>query len=194
MRHFTRNLGTAVARRAGKVCAGLIGALLLAPCPTASAQCASLLEDGGFESQQKNAVSRPWFAEGRTGVDRGLRLSHGGSNNAWARHNAGWNALRQRVRLEAGKTYTLKGFVRSSGNVRDGYFGFRDEAQRPVAEIKYGPLPGYRELRVQFRPARAGAYNVFAGFWAPNQDAWIQIDDLRIDFACEDVVLNPVSD
>jgi hypothetical protein len=104
-------------------------------------------------------------------IDVRLGFGHGGEKNAWARNNTGWNAIRQPVLLSAGVTYTLRGFVRSSGNVRDGYFGFRDAAQRPVSEIKYGPLHGYRELSVRFRPARTGTYNVFTGIWAPNQDA-----------------------
>jgi hypothetical protein len=173
---------------------GWIAGLFLIPLPAAWAQCASVLRDGNFESQRSGTVNAPWVSEGRTGIDIRRSLSHGGANNAWARHNTGWNAIRQTVRLSAGVNYTLRGFVRTSGNVQDGYFGFRDSAQRPVSEIKYGPLPTYQELRVQFRPTRTDTYNLFTGFWAPNADGWIQIDDLRVDFPCEDVVLNPVDD
>jgi hypothetical protein len=146
-----------------------------------------------FELQRRDTVSAPWIAEGRSGIDIRRNLSYGGSNNAWARNNTGWNAIRQPVRLSAGVTYTLKAFVRTSGNVGDGYFGFRDASQHPVSEIKFGPVTGYRELRVQFRPTRTGSYNVFTGFWAPNQDAWIQVDNVRVEFPCSDVVLIPAN-
>jgi hypothetical protein len=144
---------------------------------------------GGFRPAKSNAPS------GHPGIWRGTRgLSHRGRNNAWARNNTGWNAIRQPVHLSAGVLYTVHAFIRSSDNVRDGYFGFRDAGQHPVSETKFGPLSGYRELRVQFRPSRTDLYNVFAGLWAPTQDAWIQVDDVRIDFPCDDVQLNPVDD
>lgn len=174
---------------------GLITGLTMFPCPAAWALCApSVLQDGGFESQRSGTVRSPWVSEGRTGIDIRRGFSHGGGNNAWARNDTGWNAIRQTVRLSAGVIYTLRGFVRTSENVQAGYFGFRNTAQQPVSEIQYGPLPGYQELRVRFRPDHSGTYNVFIGFWAPNADGWIQIDDLQVDFPCEDVVLNPVDE
>jgi hypothetical protein len=158
----------------------------------ANAQCVGVLRDGTFEGQRSAVVSAPWVPEGRAGIDIGRGLAHGGRTNAWARASTGWNAIRQPVRLIAGVTYTLRAWVRTSGNVRDGYFGFRNAAQRPVAEVKFGPLPGYSELRVTYRPTVTGAYNVFSGFWAPGQDAWIQVDDVRVTSPCNDTVLNPV--
>ncbi|SOD03339.1 hypothetical protein SAMN05216486_11034 [bacterium JGI 053] len=158
----------------------------------AQAQCVGVLRDGTFEAQRIGTVSAPWIAEGSAGMDVGRGLAHGGRNNAWARRNTGWNAIRQPVRLIAGVTYTLRAFVRTSENVRDGYFGFRDAAQHPVSEVKFGPLPAYGELRVTFRPTVTGPYNVFAGFWAPNQDAWIQVDDVRVTTPCNDTAANPV--
>lgn len=171
---------------------GVLGGLLLIPYHTAMAQCVSPMRDGDFESQRIGTVSSPWVAEGSAGIDIGRSLSYHGRNNAWARNNTGWNAIRQTVRLSAGVPYTLKAFVRTSDNVRDGYFGFRNSSQRPVSEIRFGSLPGYRELSVRFSPARTGTYNIFTGLWAPNQDAWIQVDYLRVEFPCDDVILNPV--
>jgi hypothetical protein len=163
----------------------LIGMFCLIQNHNAIATCAAVLRDGDFEMQRSNVVSTPWVAEGRAGIDINRRLSFSGRNNAWVRQNTGWNAIRQTIRLYAGQTYTLKGFIRSSDNIRSGYFGFRDVNQHPVAEIQFGPLPAYQELRVQFSPESTGTFNVFAGFWAPNQDAWIQIDNVRVEFPCE---------
>jgi hypothetical protein len=164
------------------------------PVQNATALCASVLRDGDFEGQRSNFVSSPWIPEGRTGIDIRRGLSFHGFNNAWARNNTGWNAIRQPVRLFAGQRYTLRAFIRSSGNVRDGYFGFRDSSQRPVSEIRFGPLSTYQELRVLYKPRVTGLYNIFSGFWAPNQDSWIQVDNVRIDFPCDDVDLNPVDE
>jgi hypothetical protein len=158
----------------------------------AAAQCASMARDGTFESQTRARVSSPWMQEGNAVIERGLGNARAGENNALLRNTTGWNAVRQRVQLTAGRLYTLRAFVRTTGNVRDGYFGFRDAAQRPVREIKFGPMNGYRELRVAFRPAASGTYNVFGGFWAPGQDAWVRLDDVRLDGPCEDTAQNPV--
>ena len=190
--HAGTNGRTIAGRPRGMLLAvAVAGALSLAG--HAAAQCETRPRDRGFESQTRTRVTSPWIQEGTAGIDVGTGFSHDGSNNAWARARTGWNAVRQRVELAAGVTYTLRGFVRTSGNVRDGYFGFRDSAQRPVSETRFGALPGYSELRVSFRPAVAGTYNIFTGFWAPNQDAWIQMDDFRLDGGgCNDVILNPV--
>lgn len=194
MRRSTRELTIPGARHLGILVLGMLAVLPLLPCQAAWAQCASVLIDGDFENQRSGAFRAPWIPEGRAGMDLHKGFSHGGDNNAWASNNKGWNAIRQPVQLQAGLTYTLSGFVHTSPNVKDGYFGFRDAGQRPVSEKKYGPLAGYRELSVRFRPTRSGTYFIFTGFWAPNQDAWIRIDDLRLDAPCPDVVLNPADD
>jgi hypothetical protein len=195
MMHFTEKVITelAIYLRFQILILGMITGMVLIPWHTAMAQCTSMLKDGDFEEQRRDGVSTPWNPEGRAGIDRSRGLSFRGHNNAWARNNTGWNAIRQRVFLAAGVPYTLKAFVRTSGNVGDGYFGFRDASQHPVSEIKFGPLAGYKELSVQFRPARADSYYVFTGFWAPNQDAWIQVDFVRVESPCNDVDLNPVN-
>jgi hypothetical protein len=174
--------------------AALLGLLLVVPAHTARTLCVAMPLDGGFEAQRSSFVSGPWAPEGRAGIDVRRGFSFRGANNAWARNTVGWNGIRQTVRLAEGKSYTLRAFVRTSGNVRDGYFGFRHWSQRPVKELKFGPLPAYRELRVHFRPAYTGTYRIFAGFWAPNQDSWIQVDEVRIDSSCGDTALNPVDE
>ena len=163
---------------------GAITGLVLIPCHAARAQCANMLNDGGFEEYRGRGG--PWFAEGKAGVDRQKGRSHNGENNAWAQNSTGWNAIKQRVVLSKGSLYTLTAFVKTSSNVTDGYFGFRDTGQHPISERKFASQPGYKEMRVQFRPVRTGTYHVFAGFWAPNRSAWILIDDMRLDGPCGD--------
>lgn len=167
----------------------LAAGLSLVTASSTLAQCVSLLlQDADFEGQHTQALRRPWYPEGSAGID------FGESTSAFARSTTGWNAIRQPVSLRAGVTYTLHAQVRTSGNVRNGYFGFRDAAQHPVREIPFGRLPNYTELSVQYRPAQNGLYFVFTGFWAPGQEAWIQMDHYRLDeipFSCGDVQLNP---
>lgn len=167
---------------------------LMQPAGAAQAQCTSPLRDGNFERQNRNTVSRPWVAEGRAGIDVDNRLSAEGRNNAFARSTSGWNAIRQQVQLSQGVTYILTGVIRSSRNMRDGYFGIRDAIQKPVSEVKFGPLTNYRRLEVRYTPSYSGWHNVFAGFWAVGKDAWIQIDDIQLIAPCNDVILKPADE
>ncbi|BAY11310.1 hypothetical protein [Calothrix sp. NIES-2098] len=112
----------------------------------AQASCASPLSEGNFEGQTSQRVSSPWVGEGRVGIDRGLGYSNAGKNNAWMRNVSGWNAIRQRVRLQPNTQYQLTAYVRTSANVTDGYFGVRDARQKVFSEIKFGSLPRYTPL------------------------------------------------
>jgi hypothetical protein len=161
---------------------------------TRASQCTSLVHDGGFEGQRLPTVHWPWRAEGRAGIDIGRGLSYRGNNNAWARNISGWNGIRQNIMLSSGTTYSLTAFIRTSGNVHDGYFGFRYwPNMQPVAQMKYGPFPVYSKVSVQFTPTQSGWYVVFAGFWAPNQDAWIQVDNVDLEAPCNDTAGNAAS-
>lgn len=88
----------------------IFGVSLLISNHAAIAMCASKPEDGGFERQRSATVGKPWVAEGRAGIDIGRKLSHRAANNAWARNNTGWNAIRQPIVLTAGDLYTIKAF------------------------------------------------------------------------------------
>jgi hypothetical protein len=171
----------------------IAGLLVLMPYHTAKAQCASILSDGDFEEQRSDRLGIPWTPEGRAAIDPKRGLSYRGDNNAWAGKKAGWSGFyHYPTRLSAGREYVLTAFVKTSGDVHDGYFGFRDKTKRPVIELKkFGPLPNYKELTVKFRPATTGLYNVFIGFWAPTPESWIRVDLMRLDSGCQDVNANP---
>lgn len=177
-------------RRAIVTAASVAGALAMPA--RAVAQCAAKPGDGGFEIQHRARVDPPWVQEGSAAIDILMENSHDGDNNASAGGRTGWNAIRQRVQLVAGAAYTLTAFVRTTGDVRDGYFGFRDAAQHPVVETKFGPYGRYTQLSVRFRPGVTGTYNVFIGFWAPTAQSRIQVDDVQlIGGPCGDVILVP---
>ena len=93
------------------VLAVLAALLVVGPASPARALCVGQPLDGSFEQQRSSFVSSPWAAEGQAGIDIRKGYSQSGANNAWARNTTGWNAIRQTVRLTAGKVYTLKAFV-----------------------------------------------------------------------------------
>ena len=161
------------------------GAVLL-PAAAAQAQCVNPLRDGDFENHRLGASS-PWVMEGNAGIDHARGFSFRGLNNAWARNNGGWNGIRQQVQLQGGATYRLRGYIRTSANVRTGgYFGYRDASGKVIFEVKFGNRPKYKRLGIRFHPKKTGRYYLFAGFWAPGADAWIQIDNLTLEAPCRD--------
>ncbi|MDZ7962991.1 MAG: hypothetical protein RMY34_34885 [Aulosira sp. DedQUE10] len=160
----------------------------------AQASCTSPLTSGDFEAQTRQRLSSPWVGEGRVGVDIGLGYSNGGKNNVWMRNTSGWNGIRQRVRLQPNTQYKLTAYIRTSGNVTDGYFGVRDARQKVFSEIKFGSLPRYTPLTLSFRTGNKTQYNIFTGFWALGQDSWVQVDDYSLTGgSCADVELVPAN-
>jgi hypothetical protein len=142
----------------------------------AKASCTSPYSNLDFERQP----SSYWQTEGRAGFDINKGYSFKGQNNAWMRNVSGWNGIRQQVRLKPNSNYILEAYVRTSGNVTDGYFGVRDTQQKVWSELKFGTLPQYTKLTLQFRTGNASTYNIFTGLWALGQDSWVQVDNYSL--------------
>ena len=162
---------------------GLTAALLIAVV-SAHADRDQPLVDGDFENQKTNTISAPWYVEGSgfKGIDIGKRLSSSGKNNAFIRTSFhDWNAITQFFHTTPLQKYRVEADLRTSGNMRDGYFGVRDEVGRVIKEVKFGPLPQYARLRFDFAglPRQTGV-RLFIGYWAPGEDSWIQIDNVHV--------------
>ena len=140
------------------------------------ASCASPYGNLDFEQQSLSY----WETEGRAGLDLNKGFSFWGQNNAWMRNVSGWNGIRQQVRLKPNSNYILEAYVRTSANVTDGYFGVRDTQQKVWSELKFGSLPQYTKLTLQFRTGNASTYNIFTGLWALGQDSWVQVDNYSL--------------
>lgn len=166
---------------------GLLGGLLLLGCNSATGQCAvqNLLKGDFVNFNQRTDVRKPWYVEGKVWILRG---------NAQSDHTTGWNAIHQSVSLLANKPYALTASVRTSTNMRDGYLGFRGMGLPNPAQMKFGPLPTSKTVRVTFTPVKAGNYDVFIGYKALDKDAAIEMGDLRLvslSGGCDDVVTKP---
>ena len=142
----------------------------------AQASCAAPYSNLDFEQQP----SSYWQTEGRAGFDIKKGYSFKGENNAWMRNVSGWNGIRQQVRLKPNSNYILEAYVRTSGNVTDGYFGVRDTQQKVWSELKFANLSEYTKLTLQFRTGNASTYNIFTGLWALGQDSWVQVDGFSL--------------
>lgn len=146
------------------------------PINQVQAQCTAPYSNLDFEQQP----SSYWVTEGRAGFDVNKGYSFKGENNAWMRNVSGWNGIRQKVRLKPNSNYILEAYVRTSGNVTDGYFGVRDARQKVWSELKFGSLTQYTKLTMQFRTGNTQEYNIFTGFWALGEDSWVQVDNYSL--------------
>jgi S-formylglutathione hydrolase FrmB len=132
--------------------------------------------DGGFEE----AGMGPWACTDSCGVDQNLGNAHSGNNNGWVRNaDNAWNDIHQTISVQPNTNYTLTGWVRSSSNAANGYFGVRDLGGNVIAEQEFNSLPGYTQLTVTFNSGANASVQVYGGEWCFG-DTWIQIDDVAL--------------
>jgi hypothetical protein len=137
--------------------------------------------DGGFENWTTPTIAAPWETEGTggKGLDINRGNAHSGNNNAWIRATSGWNAIKINVFTRPNTDYELTGWFRTSPNVKwAAYFGARDGNGKIINETSFGPYSTYQGLGIGFNSGNNWFVTVYVGFWAPNADSWIQIDDL----------------
>ncbi|ATB33920.1 DUF4185 domain-containing protein [Melittangium boletus] len=141
----------------------------------------NLLSEPGFETQAATPVMAPWWLVGNGGVDRGVGQARTGRNEGFVRYNSGWNALKQSVAVQPHTDYTLRGWVRTSANSTEGYFGARGVGNGPiVGEVPFGSLTNYSQLTVTFNSGPNSILEVYGGIWAKNGDTWMQLDDVSL--------------
>jgi S-formylglutathione hydrolase FrmB len=128
--------------------------------------------NGGFESRGQS-----WDCLGGCGTDFGAGLARTGAGNGWVRGTANWNDLHQVIPVAPNRTYTVRGFIRTSPNNTDGYFGLRTPGGQVLGERKFGSLGGYSQLTVTVSSGSNTSLVVFAGLWA-HGDTWLQLDDV----------------
>ncbi|MCR1781784.1 hypothetical protein KVF89_04480 [Nocardioides carbamazepini] len=134
------------------------------------------LSDGDFA----DAGMGPWECAGQCGVDHGLGNARTGPDNGWVRNNNNkWNDLHQKTILARNSNYTLSGWIRTSSNNADGYFGVRTLDGTVIAEQKFGHFAGYTKVTVTFNSGNHTGVEVFGGLW-PHGDTWAQFDDLSL--------------
>ena len=127
--------------------------------------------NGGFE----NGMS-PWTCSGQCGLDT-TNLARTGTRNGWVRNTSGWNAIQQTISVEANRTYRVSGYIRTSANNTDGYFGLKTIGGTILGEKKYGTFANYTLVSVDVNTGSNTSLVLYGGLWA-NGDTWAQIDDV----------------
>jgi S-formylglutathione hydrolase FrmB len=133
----------------------------------------NVVANGGFET------GGDWQCVGTCGIDLGIGLARTGAGNGWARGNAGWNDLHQTIPVAPNRTYVVRGWIRTSANLVDGFFGLRTPGGNVLGEQHFAALGGYTQLSVTVSSGNNTSLDVFAGAWA-NGDTWLQLDDVSV--------------
>lgn len=141
--------------------------------PTTAPPSGNIVVNPGFESGMA-----PWACLGQCGRDA-ANLGRTGAGNGWVRNNTGWNDLHQTVSVAANRTYRVTGWIRTSTNNADGYFGLRTGSGAVVGERRFGSLGGYTQVSVDVNTGSNTSLVLYAGLWA-NGDTWAQIDDVSV--------------
>ncbi len=140
----------------------------------------NIVSEPGFETQAATPIMAPWYVVGEGGIDRNLGQARTGLDNGYVRNSSGWNAIKQKVVVQPNTNYTLKGWVRTSGNNNNGKFGARLPNDGPIlSETSYTSLANYTELTVTFNSGSNAYVELYNGIWATG-DMWSQLDDVSL--------------
>jgi hypothetical protein len=141
----------------------------------------NIVSEPGFETQAATTIMAPWYLEGNGGIDRNIGQAHTGQDNGYVRYNTGWNALKQRFAVQPYTWYTMKGWVRTSSNMNNGYFGARVPNNGPIMAETHltSPLTNYTQISVNFNTGANSFAEIYSGIWADG-DTWMQLDDVSV--------------
>lgn len=120
----------------------------------------------------------PWQCTNACGADTGT-FAHAGTGNAWVRDASDWNDVHQTIAVVPGRSYQLTGWIRSSANTTDGYFGLRTPDGEVLGEHLFTSLGDYTRLVVTVDAGANSSLVVYAGLWADG-DTWLQLDDVSV--------------
>ena len=134
----------------------------------------NVVADPDFEAAGLGA----WQCTNRCGADHAT-LAHAGTGNAWVRSDTDWNDVHQTIAVVPNRIYEVRGWIRTSGNNTDGYFGLRTPAGQVVGERAFGAIGDYTRIGVTVNSGSSTSLVVYAGLWA-NGDTWLQLDDVSV--------------
>lgn len=140
----------------------------------------NVVADGGWERQTTSGTSAPWVCTGRCGTDASHVTAHVGDHNGWVRNNRGWNSLHQDLRVEPSTDYVFTGWIRTSGNVDNGYIGVRSPGRQIISERNFRATTAWTRVEIPFNSGDRSAIQVFGGIWTDNGDMWLQLDDFSV--------------
>ncbi|WP_214319683.1 DUF4185 domain-containing protein [Nonomuraea sediminis] len=139
----------------------------------------NLVQDPSFERQTAGTVSPPWGCYGNCGIDHAT-WAFTADRNGFVRYNSGWHDLHQVVQVAQNTDYRLTGWLRTSGNNDNGFFGVRNPGGLPFNEVNFHAVGRWTRFTVDFNSGNRSSVEVFAGIWTDNGDMWLQADDFAV--------------
>lgn len=139
----------------------------------------NLVQDPSFERQTTGTVSTPWAVTGNGGIDHNT-WSFTADRNGFVRYNRGWHDLHQVITVARNTNYRLTGWLHTSSNSDNGFFGARDPGGPPFAEVNFHAVGQWTRFTVTFNSGNRTSAEVFAGIWTDNGDMWLQVDDVAV--------------
>ena len=141
----------------------------------------NLMGDPSFERGALNGSGTGgfWACRGNCGIDNG-RWGYSGDRNGFARYNSGWHDVHQTVPVTANTNYQLTGFLRTSPNSDNGFFGAHTTAGGVLSEVHFTAVGPWTRFVVNFNSGPRTAVVVFGGVWTDHGDIWIQLDDFAL--------------
>ncbi|MBW1639889.1 DUF4185 domain-containing protein [Microbacterium resistens] len=141
----------------------------------------NLVADPSFERSGTITADGPWACAPNCGIDTAPAGGFTGDRNAFVRFNDGWRDIWQDVAVAPGTRYRLTGFVRTSVNSDNGYFGARTPDERTViAEARFVSVGAWTRLTVEFDSGDLDRVQLFGGVWTNSGDIWLQLDDVAL--------------
>lgn len=141
----------------------------------------NLMGDPSFERGALNGTGTGgfWACTGNCGLDNSF-WGYTGVRNAFVRYNRGWHDIHQTVPVTANTTYQLSGWLRTSSNNDNGFFGVRDTGGAVVSEANFRAVGPWTRYTVTFNSGSRTNVVVFVGVWTDNGDMWVQADDFAL--------------
>lgn len=141
----------------------------------------NLMGDPSFERKALNSTGTGgfWACSGNCGVDSS-HWGYSGDDNGFARYNAGWQDVHQTIAVAPNTSYRLTGWVRTSANSDNGFFGVRDPGGAVISEAHFTSVAAWTRYTVDFSTGSRSSVVVYGGVWTDHGDIWIQLDDFSV--------------
>ncbi|MFT4030186.1 MAG: DUF4185 domain-containing protein [Protaetiibacter sp.] len=139
----------------------------------------NLVSDPSFERQTTSSASSPWACTGNCGIDNSI-WGVTGDRNGFVRYNSGWHDIHQLVSVAQNTDYRMTGWLRTSSNNDNGFFGVRNVGGAPISEVNFTSVGSWTRYSVTFNSGSLTQVELFTGIWTDNGDMWVQTDDYSL--------------
>jgi hypothetical protein len=141
----------------------------------------NLLGDPSFErGVMGSGTGGLWGCSPNCGIDNVPAGGYSGDRNGYTRYNTGWRNVWQQVAVTTNTSYQLTGYIRTSANSDNGFFGVRTTGGTVIGEAHFTAIGPWTRYTVTFNSGANTQVVAYAGVWTDHGDIWIQLDDFSL--------------